>query len=429
VSAPAAPEDAVVATVHGSGAPESRRLDAVLSLVGFAVRQVPLLTALDELPRRIAAVVDSDICSLYLREGRDLVMRGNVGFTANALGEVRLSMGEGLTGLAVETGRPVSADVAVNHARYRHFPQLGEERFPAFLAVPLAGPQEPVGALVVQRARAYEPHAVELLAALSGVVSAVVERAKIVGGASRATPTASRRVTLPGRALVPGRALGLVRAIPRPTGKARAHEPRAPREAAALLERCLFQADTTLDMHARAARRRGLETSALEMHRTMLADARLRERALELCPHRGIGPALAQVASEATRTARLTGDPTLDERAQHLSELCDALRALALSEAALELPRDAVWIAAHMTVYDLLLATRRRPSGLVLEEPAEGTGRVVVELLAVPAVCEVTGLFRWASEGDVAIVDGDHGLVRLNPTRRERDSARTRREG
>jgi phosphotransferase system enzyme I (PtsP) len=34
-------------------------------------------------------------------------------------------------------------------------------------------------------------------------------------------------------------------------------------------------------------------------------------------------------------------------------------------------------------------------------------------------VTEVSGLFRWATEGEVALVDADHGLVQLNPTRAE----------
>jgi phosphotransferase system enzyme I (PtsP) len=51
-----------------------------------------------------------------------------------------------------------------------------------------------------------------------------------------------------------------------------------------------------------------------------------------------------------------------------------------------------------------------------------------VELIGVPAVGEVAGIYNWASDGDIALVDGDHGLVRVNPPRRERDAARVERE-
>ena len=97
-----------------------KRLDAVLDFVTFAARPMPLVTLLDEAPRRIAAIFGADICSLYLLEGEgnELVMRGNVGFARDALGQVRLHIGEGITGEAVEYLRPISADLAVSHASY-----------------------------------------------------------------------------------------------------------------------------------------------------------------------------------------------------------------------------------------------------------------------------------------------------------------------
>ena len=70
-----------------------------------------------------------------------------------AIGQVRLRVGEGITGEAVEYMRPVSTDTAEQHAAYKHFAELGEERFPVFLAVPIRGKSGPLGALVVQRQR------------------------------------------------------------------------------------------------------------------------------------------------------------------------------------------------------------------------------------------------------------------------------------
>src|SRR5947207_12978767 len=48
--------------VHGRG---NKRLDAVLDFVAFAARPMPLVTLLDEAPRRIAAILSAPICSLY----------------------------------------------------------------------------------------------------------------------------------------------------------------------------------------------------------------------------------------------------------------------------------------------------------------------------------------------------------------------------
>src|SRR5580704_3053782 len=155
--------------VHERG---HKRLDGVLDFVAFSARPMPLLTLLDEDPRRIVALLDAEVCSLYFLEGdkRELVMRGNVGFSNAAIGQVRLRVGEGITGEAVEYMRPVSSETAEHHATYKHFAELGEERFPVFLAVPVRGKNGPLGALVVQRSeRPFEDRDLELLSVMGGL--------------------------------------------------------------------------------------------------------------------------------------------------------------------------------------------------------------------------------------------------------------------
>jgi len=421
----------VTPTIHGRGV---ERLDAVVDLVHALARPRPLTDLLDEVPRRVAAVFRSDVCSLYLREGDGLVMRGNVGFTTSALGEVRLGPGEGLVGMAVECLRPVSADIAPDHARFRPFSMLGEERFPAFLAVPVPGPHGAAGALVVQRRQgAYSASDVELLMALGGAIAPLLERARIVasGPAPTARAAGTRRVTIPARTLVSGRALGILSAVQRPSPRASTADSKASaRDQAKALERALHSCEATLDSHARAAERRGIDASFLTLTRTILDDARFGERTLELAKGRGLGHALAQVAREATRAARITDVPMITERAMEMSELCDALRAMLSHDEAPAVPKGAVWVSETVTVFELLLAARSHPAALVLSGPVPpGKVRSIVELIGVPAVCEAAGIYNWASDGDVALVDGDHGLVRVNPSRRERDEARVERGG
>lgn len=419
----------VTPTIHGRGV---ERLDAVVDLVHVLARPRPLTDLLDEVPRRVAAVFRSDVCSLYLREGDGLVMRGNVGFTTSALGEVRLGPGEGLVGMAVECLRPVSADIAPDHARFRPFSMLGEERFPAFLAVPVPGPHGAAGALVVQRRQgAYSASDVELLMALGGAIAPLLERARIVASGPAPTTRAAgtRRVTIPARTLVSGRALGILSAVQRPSPRASTADSKASaRDQAKALERALHSCEATLDSHARAAERRGIDASFLTLTRTILDDARFGERTLELAKGRGLGHALAQVAREATRAARITDVPMITERAMEMSELCDALRAILSHEQTPAVPKGAVWVSETVTVFELLLAARSHPAALVLSGPVPpGKVRSIVELIGVPAVCEAAGIYNWASDGDVALVDGDHGLVRVNPSRRERDEARVER--
>jgi phosphotransferase system enzyme I (PtsP) len=84
------------------------------------------------------------------------------------------------------------------------------------------------------------------------------------------------------------------------------------------------------------------------------------------------------------------------------------------------LPAKAVLMGDQLTVFDLLISARAQPTALALTERAVGPRTaVLLKLLKVPALVDVAGLFRWAAEGDIALLDADHGLLIINPSRAE----------
>lgn len=431
------------AKVHGRG---NKRLDAVLDFVAFAARPMPLVTLLDEAPRRIVSIFDADVCSLYLVEGdgHELVMRGNVGFSSEAIGQVRLAIGEGMTGEAVEYVRPVTSEDASSHHAYKHFADLGEEQYPVFLAVPTRGKTGPSGALVVQRRQGpFDEHDIELLAALGAIVAAGIRHAEIIDARSdrplaRKAGGGTRKVTLTGRPFVPGRALGAIAALRRPAARqgegARERDPDAIREERRLLRGAFDVADKAIRGLAQRARRIRLGDQAgfLSTYVDILGDMRFRERSDELVADGvGIPGALGRVAREVTRTAAaITRDAFLEERARDVEDLCDALVMLSAGDKRAELPSKAVLVGDGLSVFDLLISARAQPVGVALTDRASGPRtRALLRLLDVPAVVGIEGLFKWASDGDVALVDADHGLVVLNPSKSEIAALReTKRE-
>jgi phosphotransferase system enzyme I (PtsP) len=422
-------------TVHDRGNP---RLDGVLEFVAFAARPMPLLSLLDEAPARIAAIFEAEVCSLYLVEGdgNELVMRGNVGFIPEALGQVRLAIGEGMTGEAVEYLRPVTSDNAGSHRSYKHFDDLGEERFPIFLSVPIRGKSGPVGALVIQRkesAGQFEERDIELLTALGAIIAAGIRHAELIdterekhAPSPRKAGGGTRKVTLTGRPFMSGRALGAIAALRRPSSGRNADPTRSHdvKEEQKLLLGAFDVADKAmrgLSDRARALRL-GDQAGFLSTYVDILGDGRFRERADELVAEgQGIGPALGRVAREVTRTAAsITRDPFLEERARDIEDLCDALLMLAQADKRAELPLKGILIGDGLSVFDLLISARAQPVGVVLTDRASGPRtRALLRLLGVPAIVGVEGLFKWASDGDVALLDADHGLLVINPSRSE----------
>jgi len=417
--------------VHSPG---NKRLDDVMDLVAFAARPMPLVRLLDEAPRRIAVVFGADVCSLYLLEGdgHELTMRGNVGFPHDALGHVRLAIGEGITGQAVEYQRPISADLAYHHASFKRIETLDEERFPVFLAVPIRGKSGPLGAVVVQRkAIPFEGADIELLTALGGLISAGLRHAELIDAnrdrvAPRRTGGGTRRVTLPGRPVVSGRAIGAVAALRRPPQHPSPDDVPPPSGSTdvRLLSSAFDVAEKAigaLDSRARSLKV-GRDAAFLATHIEILRDQRFRDRAAELVGQgKGLPAALGQVAREVTRAAAsITRDPFLEERAKDIEDLCDALSMLARSDKRAELPSKALIVGDALTVFDLLVSARAQPVGVALTSRAIGPRTsTLLRLLGVPAMIGVDGLFRWASDGDVALVDADHGLLVLNPSKSE----------
>lgn len=426
------------------GPSESARLEATLEFTAFASRPMPLLSLLDEAPRRIATILHADVCSLYLLEGEGaLVMRGNVGFTRSALGHVRLAVGEGITGEAVEYMRPVVADLAANHASYKHFDELDEERFPVFLAVPLRGKSGPVGVVVVQRKEEpFDSSEVELLVLLGALIAAGIRTAELIDAhrekmhgpesVRRTAGGGTRKVTLTGRPMVPGLALGAIAALRRPPSRpSERHVGKlGDREAPRLLRGAFDVAEKAIRALLGQAKELDLGSQAafLGTYIEILGDARFQERALELAAEEGIAQALARVAREVTRVAhQVTRDPFMEERARDIEDLCDALTMLAASDRRAELPQKAVLVGDALTVFDVLVTSRAHPVGIALTERASGPRtRALLELMAIPSVVDVQGLFRWASDGDVALVDANHGLFVINPTKNEIATVRKR---
>jgi phosphotransferase system enzyme I (PtsP) len=399
---------------------------------------------LDEAPRRIAGVFGADVCSLYLLEGggHELTMRGNVGFPHEALGNVRLAVGEGITGQAVEYMRPISAALAADHASFKRFDELNEERFPVFLAVPIGGRSGPLGAVVVQRhAGAFSDADIELLTALGGLIAAGLRHAELID-ANRDRPSprraggGTRRITLPGRPIVFGRAIGAVAALRRPPQRRSAERGQgAVRKADVRMLRAAFDvAEKAIGALNSRARSLEMERDAtfLNTQIQILEDRRFRERAIELVEQgMGLSVALGQVAREVTRAAAsITRDPFVEERAKDVEDLCDALSMLARSDKRAELPSKAVFVGDGLSVFDLLVSARAQPVGVALTTRAVGPRQTtLLRLLGVPAIIGVEGLFRWASDGDVALVDADHGLLVLNPSKGEVAALREHRKG
>src|SRR5258708_19203222 len=79
----------------------------------------------------IARRFRTDVCSAYLLEPdrANLVLAATLGLRKQAVGTLRLSVQEGLTGLVAEQVRPVSVSQVKSHPRFKYFSEAGEDAY------------------------------------------------------------------------------------------------------------------------------------------------------------------------------------------------------------------------------------------------------------------------------------------------------------
>ncbi|SUI63775.1 phosphoenolpyruvate--protein phosphotransferase [Shewanella putrefaciens] len=113
-----------------------------------------LETALAVLVSSTKAAMDTQCCSIYILEEQELVLSATDGLEKSAVGRVRMPLTEGLVGLAAQREEAVNLADARLHPRFKLFPEVAEEEYRAFLAVPIIYQKAVVGVIVVQQASA-----------------------------------------------------------------------------------------------------------------------------------------------------------------------------------------------------------------------------------------------------------------------------------
>jgi phosphotransferase system enzyme I (PtsP) len=431
--------------VHERGA--DRAVDGVLTLIEEASRDAPLPEVLRTLCEEIASIVHAPVVSAYLREEDErgvvvLVMRANVGFTPDAVGRVRLGLGEGITGFVAQRLRPVSVAVAETDARFKAIPGLGEERYPCFAAVPILVGGACGGVLVLQReaSRPFDVREVALATAMATFLAHAIERARARDrGALDAPSTGSARLV--GVTVAPGTALGRAEPVLGWAGleQALGEEARAVLASPAGREEAVRKAFGTVarDVHRVTSRLEGnlgLESTAeLLGLAPSLEDRRLVDEAALAVREAGLATGLRKVArAYAFAPYKVAGGAApenwLADRAADLEDLC----LLAGSRAAgKRVPGAGAVVLLHHRLgpFMALLAVAQRAAAVVVGAPvsSDGLGARVARAAGLPVVADVAGLFAWTRLHDPVLVDGDAGVVRVQPTQSEVARARSAR--
>jgi signal transduction histidine kinase len=137
----------------------------------------------DQLLRRIideaTEATDTQVCSLYLWDDAEkvLTLTATNGLAQTGIGEVRLGLGEGVTGWVAAQRAPLAVPDVRAEPRFTWVPNLDQERFRSMLSVPIVSHDRVIGVMNVQTTDVhnYLPAEVEFVQALAAQVAGIIE--------------------------------------------------------------------------------------------------------------------------------------------------------------------------------------------------------------------------------------------------------------
>ncbi|HBG61215.1 MAG: phosphoenolpyruvate--protein phosphotransferase [Omnitrophica WOR_2 bacterium GWF2_38_59] len=132
----------------------------------------------------VASHMKADVCSIYLYSDgtQELILKATMGLNQGLIGNVKMNVDEGLTGLALKELRPICERNASRNPNFKYFPDLGEEIYESFLAVPILRGTNKVGVMVIQNSEKnyFKEGDVTVLQAITSQLANTIEMARFL---------------------------------------------------------------------------------------------------------------------------------------------------------------------------------------------------------------------------------------------------------
>ncbi|OVZ89995.1 phosphoenolpyruvate--protein phosphotransferase PtsP [Yersinia kristensenii] len=152
------------------------RLREIVEKVAMATS---LTDALELLVNETCLAMDTEVCSIYLADNdrRCYYLMATRGLKKTRGRIITLAFDEGVVGLVGRLAEPINLADAQSHPSFKYVPQVKEDRFRAFLGVPIIYRRQLLGVLVVQQREhrqfdeSEESFMVTLATQLAGILS------------------------------------------------------------------------------------------------------------------------------------------------------------------------------------------------------------------------------------------------------------------
>jgi len=174
--------------VAARGVPKQSWKEQELSILHQVAQDISSNLELNDLLAHILHMVvsltaaDSCLVYLYNEQNDELTLRAASTGHRDVVGEIRLKLGEGVTGWAAKEKKPVALSrQAYNDPRFKSFTSLAEDKYEALLAVPILAKDKITGVMNIHHKKAHEypEDQVRLLFTISKYLGSAIENAVV----------------------------------------------------------------------------------------------------------------------------------------------------------------------------------------------------------------------------------------------------------
>jgi phosphotransferase system enzyme I (PtsP) len=381
---------------------------------------------LNQVVRLIAAALDAEVCSIYLKRDGLFELYATRGLAQEAVHITRLAQGEGLVGHIAHSRLPLNLADARAHPEFAYRPETGEDLFRSLAGVPIIRAEQAVGVLVVQHLenREFQDVEMEALTTVAMVLAELIAGAGLIDETSLKTERARAEgpLRLAGVKLV----LGLAR------GRAVYHQPRIVIEHAVAkdvsvergrIERAFAQLHAEVERMAGQAEFAGPgdHSDIIDAYRMFALDEGWQRRIHDAVDSGLTAEAAIEQVQQRTRARmRRRDDPFFRERLLDLDDLANRLQRIVAGRlgtaAEAGLSEDTILLARNLGPAELLEYDRARLKGVLLEEGSLTSHVVIVaRAMGVPVLGRVENLRALVAEGDPVLLDVDNGVAHVRP--------------
>lgn len=163
---------------------QSQEVASLRKIVDLTSSGLDLRSILSEVVKIVNEITYADSVLLYLvdEKEKNLILMASKTPHAKELGKVTLKIGEGITGWVAKESKVVNIkENAYKDKRFKGFDILPEDKYEAFLSVPIIYKRKAIGVINIQHKRPYQhsSKAVNCLSTIAKQVSGVIENARL----------------------------------------------------------------------------------------------------------------------------------------------------------------------------------------------------------------------------------------------------------